>query len=54
MTLAQAALEMYDPKKMEEKERDDKITNADKYHQVYVATIKIHKDMLMMSRSRRL
>jgi hypothetical protein len=51
MTLAQAALESYDPKKMEEKEkeREDKITNADKYDQVYAATIKMHPDMLMMS-----
>jgi hypothetical protein len=49
MTFTRAALERYDPKKMEEKKREDKITNADKYDQVYVATIKMHQYMLMMS-----
>jgi hypothetical protein len=46
---AQVALDRYDPKKMEEKEREDKITNADKYDQVYVATIKMHQDVLFYS-----
>jgi hypothetical protein len=46
MALAQKSLNDCDPKKMYNKEREEKMENADRYEKVLPAVLKMHHDMI--------